>query len=192
MIRINLLPIRAARRKEEVKRQLTLFITGLVLILGVGLFIYQGKRSVLVEIETGNASLERQIVDLKKVIGEVDEYKAQQEQLEQKLGVIRTLKANKTGPVHMLDELALRIPEKLWLTSIDQIDSKATIEGISINNEVIATFMSRLEESQYFTEVYLVSIQAAKTEETTDLQLKDFRLTSVLTLPGIDDEGSIN
>ncbi len=46
MIRINLLPIRAARKKEEVKRQLTLFITGLVLLLGVGLFIYQGKRSV--------------------------------------------------------------------------------------------------------------------------------------------------
>jgi len=192
MIRINLLPIRAARKKEEVKRQLTLFITGLVLLLGVGLFIYQGKRSVLVEVETANSSLERQIVDLKKVIGEVDEYKAQQAQLEQKLGVIRALKANKTGPVHMLDELALRIPEKLWLTSVDQIDSKATIEGISINNEVIATFMSRLEESQYFTEVYLVSIQAAKSEEATDLQLKDFRLTSVLTLPGIDDEGSVN
>ncbi|MBJ94694.1 MAG: fimbrial protein [Rickettsiales bacterium] len=191
MIRINLLPIRAARKKEEVKRQLTLFVTGLVLILGVGLFFYQGKRSVLVEVEAGNRQLEAQIADLKRVIGEVDEYKAQQEQLEQKLGVIRKLKANKTGPVHMLDELALRIPEKLWLTSIEQMESKATIEGISINNEVIATFMSRLEESQYFTEVYLVSIQAAKTEDA-DLKLKDFRLTSVLTLPGISDEERVN
>lgn len=190
MIRINLLPIRAARKKEEVRRQLTLFVGGLVLILSTGLFIYQGKRSVLVEVETSNSKLERQIVDLKKVIGEVDEYKVQQEKLEQKLGVIRALKANKTGPVHMLDELALRIPEKLWLTSVDQIDSKATIEGISINNEVIATFMSRLEESQYFTEVYLVSIQAAKSE--TDLNLKDFRVTSVLTLPGLDDEEGVN
>ena len=191
MIRINLLPIRAARKKEEVKRQLTLFITGLVLLLGTGLFIYQSKRSVLVEVEEANSKLERQITDLKKVIGEVDEYKVQQEQLEQKLGVIRKLKANKTGPVHMLDELALRIPEKLWLTSVDQIDDKATIEGISINNEVIATFMSRLEESEYFTEVYLVSIQAAKTEDA-DLNLKDFRLTSVLTLPGLDDEDKFN
>ena len=190
MIRINLLPIRAAKKKEEVKRQLTLFITGLVLILGGGLFVYQGKKSVLDEVETVNRKLELEVENLKKVIGEVDEYKAQQEQLEKKLGVIRALKANKTGPVHMLDELALRIPEKLWLTSIDQVDTKATIEGISINNEVIATFMSRLEESKYFTEVYLVSIQAAKTEE--DLNLKDFRLTSVLTIPGLDDDGAVN
>jgi len=190
MIRINLLPIRAAKKKEEVKRQLTLFITGLVLILGAGLFVYQGKKSILTEVETVNSKLEREIADLKKVIGEVDEYKAQQERLEQKLGVIRALKANKTGPVHMLDELALRIPEKLWLTSIDQVDTKATIEGISVNNEVIATFMSRLEESDYFTEVYLVSIQAAKSDE--ELNLKDFRLTSVLTLPGLEDEDSVN
>ena len=46
--------------------------------------------------------------------------------------------------------------------------------------------MSRLEESKYFTEVYLVSIQAAKTEE--DLNLKDFRLTSVLTVPDSDND----
>jgi len=190
MIRINLLPIRAAKKKEEAKRQLILFISGLVLILGAGLSVYQTKKSVLNELEAANSKLEREIADLKKVIGEVDEYKAQQEKLEQKLQVIRTLKLNKTGPVHLLDELALRIPEKLWLTALDQIDKKATIEGISINNEVIATFMSRLEESKYFTEVYLVSIQAAKTNE--ELNLKDFRLTSVLTVPGVDDVEPVN
>jgi hypothetical protein len=115
-----------------------LFITGLVLILGAGLFIYRGKKSVLTEVETVNDKLEREIADLKKVIGEVDEYKALQERLEQKLGVIRRLKANKTLPGHMLDELALRVPNGLWITGLRQIDKKAVIEGISKNNEVLA------------------------------------------------------
>ena len=70
MIRINLLPIRAAKKKEEVKRQVTLFVTGLVLILGAGLFILQSKKSVLNEVETVNRKLEREIEDLKKVIKE--------------------------------------------------------------------------------------------------------------------------
>ena len=55
------------------------------------------------------------------------------------------------------------------------------MKGVSINNEVIATFMSSLEESDYFTEVYLVSIQR---EDQNDLSLKAFTVKSKLVVPG--------
>lgn len=181
MIRINLLPVRAARKKEEVQRQLLLFTIFLVLVLIVGVGVLQSNRSDLSSIQASNKQLEAEIADLKKIIGEVDEYKKQQALLEKKLEVIRKLKADKTGPVHMLDELALRIPEKLWLETIDESNQKVTLRGVSINNEVIATFMNKMEDSIYFSDVFLVSIQA---RDEGDLKLKEFTVTSKLSVPG--------
>jgi len=187
MIRINLLPVRAARKKEEVQRQLLVFTVFLLLIVGSGLAWWQATKSTLGDINDENKRLEEEIANLKKIIGEVDEYKAQQALLEKKLEVIRQLKANKTGPVHMLDQLALRIPEKLWLEEVAESAQKVTLRGVSINNEVIATFMNKMEESDYFKEVYLVSIQA---RAEADLKLKEFTITARLTVPGVNPEGT--
>ena len=181
MIRINLLPVRAARKKEAVQRHLVAFVAGLVMVLLVGFLMFQGKASELSDITDQNRLLTNEIEDLKKVIGEVDEYKTQEALLERKLGVIRALKANKTGPVHMLDELATRIPEKLWLTDLAEVEGRVQLRGMSINNEVIATFMNRLDESIYFREVYLVSIEQ---DEVEDLNLKAFTITSRMIVPG--------
>jgi type IV pilus assembly protein PilN len=160
MIRINLLPVRAAKKKEAVQRHLALFAIGLVLVLGAFLVMYKIKDNAL-------AGVEQQVL------------------LEKKLEVIRTLKANKIGPVHMLDQLATRIPEKLWLSTLQESSKKVTLKGVSINNEVIATFMSRMEESDYFAEVYLVSIQA---RPEGDLKLKEFTITSKLIIPSLEKD----
>ena len=181
MIRINLLPVRATRRKEAVQRHLAFFVIGLVVILLVGFVKYQKDAMVFRKVDSLNRELSTEIENLKKIIGEGDEYKQQEVLLEEKLGVIRTLKANKTGPVHMLDELATRIPEKLWLATLEETDQRMTLKGVAINNEVIATFMSRMDESDYFTEVYLVSIER---EEFDDLSLKSFTITAKLVVPG--------
>jgi len=179
MIRINLLPVRAARRREAVVRHLVLFAVGLGAIVFVGGIIYTADSSSLRDIQRANAALRSDIDDLKKVIGEVDEYKAEEQRLAQKLGVIEDLRDKKTGPVRMLDRVASDIPDKLWLTELDESDQKVTLKGVSINNEVIATFMSRLEDSNLFAEVYLVSIER---ETIDDLNLKRFTITSKLTV----------
>lgn len=179
MIRINLLPVRAARRREAVQRHLVLFVAGLVLLIGAGLLMYSSDSRRLGDVLRANDVLRTDIDDLKKIIGEVDEYKAEQRALEKKLGIIEDLRAKKTGPVRMLDRVASDIPDKLWLTELGEVDQKVTLKGVSINNEVIATFMSRLEDSPLFAEVYLVSIER---ESIDDLNLKRFTITSKLTV----------
>jgi type IV pilus assembly protein PilN len=185
MIKINLLPVRQKQKQEAIRRHLVLFVAGLLFVLGVGFATYTAKKSELQGVQDRNSKVEREIEDLKKIIGQVDEYKKQQEILKRKLEVIRRLRANKTGPVHMLDELATHIPEKLWLTNLTEDGGRISLEGVSINNEVIATFMGRLEDSAYFTEVYLVSIQRS---EIDGLKLKNFTITARMTLPGVSDE----
>ena len=177
MIRINLLPVRAAKRREAVQRHIVLFAAGLVAIIAVGLIFFQQEKSVLDGIAGQNNALTQEIEDLKKVIGEVDQYKEEQQKLEQKLDVIDELRDKKTGPVRMLDRIASDIPDKLWLTELEEVEAKVTLKGVSINNEVIATFMTRLEESKLFSEVYLVSIER---ESIDDLNFKRFTITSKL------------
>ena len=186
MIRINLLPVRAARRREAVQRGLMLFGAGLAALIAVGLFTYTADRGKLSEVRSANSALRNDIEALKKVIGEVDEFKAEEHRLAEKLGVIEDLRDKKTGPVRMLDRVASDIPDKLWLTELDEKDQKVTLKGVSINNEVIATFMSRLEDSNLFAEVYLVSIER---ETIDDLNLKRFTITSKLTVSEVRETG---
>lgn len=186
MIRINLLPVKHSKKEEAAQRFVALFLIGFAILLVVSGVLYTQHSSRLAELKATNQSIQTEITSLKKIIGEVEAYKQQKQVLKQKLDVIHTLKANKTGPVHMLDELATRIPDKLWLVAIEEVGGKLSIEGNSINNEVIATFMSRLEESDYFTEVYLVSIQA---EETDGFKLKEFTVTARLVVPGAGGQG---
>lgn len=187
MIRINLLPVRAARKREEVQRQLLVFTFFLIGVLAVGLIFLQTQRSELSQVQAENRQLEEEIANLKKIIGEIEIYNQQKAVLEKKLEIIAKLKANKTGPVHMLDELATRIPEKLWLETVEESGAKVSLRGVSINNEVIATFMNKLEESDYFGDVFLVSIQA---REEGDIKLKEFTVTARLTVPGTGAGGT--
>ena len=53
MIRINLLPLRAARKREAVQRHLVLFGIGLVAILLVGFASYQRGASELAHLHRG-------------------------------------------------------------------------------------------------------------------------------------------
>jgi type IV pilus assembly protein PilN len=186
MIRINLLPVRAARRREAVQRHLIVFAAGLVVLVGAGLFMYSSDSRQLGDVLRGNDVLRSDIEDLKKIIGEVDEYKAEERALAKKLGIIEDLRAKKTGPVRMLDRVANDIPDKLWLTELKEQDQKVTLKGVSINNEVIATFMGRLEDSPLFAEVYLVSIER---ESIDELNLKRFTITSKLTVTGRAEHG---
>jgi len=179
MIRINLLPVRAARRRDAAARHLLVFSVGLVCLITAGVVMYLSDSNKLSDVLRANDVLRSDIEDLKKIIGEVDEYKAEERALAKKLGIIEDLRAKKTGPVRMLDRVASDIPDKLWLTELEEKEQKVTLKGVSINNEVIATFMSRLEDSPLFAEVYLVSIER---ESIDDLNLKRFTITSKLTV----------
>lgn len=181
MIRINLLPVRGTRQRDAAIRQLVGAGLGLLSILLVCLFFYSSLSGEIDETARKNAEIDAEIQRLKSVIGQVEEFEKKKESLQKKLDIIQTLKAQKTGPVHMLDEIATNIPEKCWLTSLSELNRKVTLTGIAINNEVIADFISKLERSGYFDDVYLVSTQ--QKEDKDGLKLKEFQVTARMTTP---------
>ncbi len=179
MIKINLLPVRAARKKEATQRHLIFFGIGLVLVLLLCVVLFTATRKDVSALKKQNDQLQEEIDNLKMIIPEVEELEKTKQALEKKKEIIGNLRASKMGPVHMLDEIATRIPEKLWLTELTQEGDTLNLEGTAINNEVIATFMSNLEQSDYFGDVYLVTIKARKGGE----KLKDFEITAQTLTP---------
>jgi type IV pilus assembly protein PilN len=76
--------------------------------------------------------------------------------------------------VRVLDDLAMSLPGKLWLTSLKEKDGKMELKGIAMDNPTIAQFMTNLEKTGVIKNVELVVSQQL---ERKDLKLKEFTLT---------------
>jgi type IV pilus assembly protein PilN len=187
MIKINLLPVKASRRQDAVKRELVFAGLGLVGLLGVCtvLFVIVGAQAS--ELSAENAQLNKDIENLKAIVARVDEVDRLKQDLRTKLDVIAELKASKSGPVHMLDELSSATPEKLQLHLVSEKSRKLDIEGLAVSNEVISQFLSNLERSDWFRDVYLVGIDQV---EQDGYKLKSFNVTARAVIPSSKAEAA--
>lgn len=176
MIRINLLPFRATRQKENVQRQVTAFILGLVFVTIV-LYLVGGiwtkKISRLnTQIATINQELTRQTAAAK----EVDKIKKDLDALEKKTQVINNLKKSRREPIQMLEAMTgLVVEKRMWFTSFSDSDKTVKIKGIALDNKTVADFMTRLEGSGFFSNVNLDSTKQQTFRNT--LSLKSFEIT---------------
>ncbi|MBE9529609.1 MAG: fimbrial protein, partial [Proteobacteria bacterium] len=91
MIRINLLPVRAAKKKESVRFQYT--VAGLVtfLALAASLAVYFTARSEASVVAGQISSGQQELTQLKKKIGELSKIKKQKKVVEEKLKIIKNL-----------------------------------------------------------------------------------------------------
>jgi len=177
MVRINLLPVRVSKKKEAGQQQLILF--ALVLVFGI-IANYVWVTSRTSELDTRKKKLgttQSEIAQLDRIIGEVKNIKDQQGQLREKLDVLGQLKAGRTGPVHMLDELATLTPKRLWLLRLEERSGTVTFTGSASSIDEVSEFMSALRGSTHFRNVEL-----GKTTARTD---KGFRLVDFTLSAGV-------
>jgi type IV pilus assembly protein PilN len=144
MIRINLLPVRAAKKKEMGKQILILF-AAFIAAAGVGNYMwYSGRKA---EFDSNAAELARvkaQIADKEKVIGEVSKINDRKAEVEKKLAVLDNLRKGRSGPVKMMDALASAMPKKLWLKNFTEEKSGVKISGSAVSHDEVAEFMRGL------------------------------------------------
>ncbi len=155
MIRINLLPVRVSKKKTLGKQQLLLF--ALVIVLGfiVNFAWASSRASELKAREAKVKSLRDEIAQLDRIIGEVKDIKDQQAQLREKLDILQQLKANRSGPVRVLDALATVTPKRLWLSKMEERNGSVTWTGAASTIDDVSEFMTALKGSPYFANVEL-------------------------------------
>ena len=189
MIRINLLPVKAAQKKEKLKGQLFVLVLVLVVVAALcgSVYMYQLNRLQAAQAEIDQKRFE--ISKLMKTIGEVNQFKKRQQELRAKLDVMDQLEEARSGPVHLLDELYKAMPEKLWLTSFTESGGSAKIEGIGLNEETVARFMRNLDDSAYFSNVAL-QVTPQSVQEGNKFQKSSLVAKTQTKKPDVNVEGA--
>jgi type IV pilus assembly protein PilN len=174
MIRINLLPYREKEKQANIQSRNLLLAAPLLLVLLV-------LGSVYFYFSTGIGGLGKSIQEeeaklavLNKKAGEIEGFKRDKQEVEQKLAVIKSLESNRLYPVRMLDELNVLLPAKdLWLERINQTGNELRLEGIARNNDVVARFLKGLEKAGF---IQTVDLMGTKEKEVSGSKLQQFIL----------------
>jgi type IV pilus assembly protein PilN len=180
VIRINLLPVREARRKAGVRQQLMVLAAALIGAVVVSAGVHSWMLSSISSAKGRVAALEQQLEQYKPQQQQVEAFKKKKAEIEQKLAVIADLERQRSGPVHIMDELSDHIPDRVWLTELTADGGKIALGGMSLDNELVALFLTALNESPYFANVELESTELKLVES---LKLNTFRIRAALESP---------
>jgi len=178
MIKINLLPYREKEKKENLRRQIAILSGTLVLVLLIMLAVQLYFSMSISGMETKIRDADARLIVLNKKVGDIEGFKRDKKELEQKLGVINSLETNRLFPVRMLDELNLLVPAKeAWLEKVTQTGQDLRIEGMAKDNGTVARFMKSVEKAGFVQSVELV---VSREKEMAGVKLQQFILTCVM------------
>jgi type IV pilus assembly protein PilN len=169
MIRINLLPFRAARKKENIRRQVSIYFLSVIFLFALMGYFFFYLSSALNGLKAKQNDLNAELKNYEQVLKTIADLEKKIKEIKAKLAVIKELEKNKTGPVHLLEEISKAVPkEKLWLTSLKESKGNLELRGTAMDNETVALFMTNLENSNY--------IQAVELQSTRMRNLPEYKL----------------
>ena len=181
MLEINLLPVREARRKADLRQyMMQLFLMVLLVVGGIGL-VHSRIGDQVERAQARVKQMQHDIDQFKPQLDQVAAFKKRKGELEKKIDVIDGLDKARTGPVRVLNELSTRTPDRLWLTSLSTKGNTISLQGQSLDNELVALFLRSLGDSEYFENVDLDSTKLGA--QKGGLKLVTFRIRAEIVNP---------
>ena len=179
MIRINLLPFRAARSKENIRRQVSIFLLSLVLLMVFLVLINGYFGSKVRKLNDRLEALKVEVKTYEKKAQQVEVFKKQLAELKKKIDIVNQLKIHRKDPPLLLAALTeVIVPGRMQLSRFDLNNKTLRLDGTAMDNETIAVFMSRLERSKLFSGVRLSS---SRQSTMAGVEVKRFGITCTLS-----------
>jgi len=167
MIKVNLVGERPAKKSKQKKASipsapgavqaylfLALFAGGAV-VLCAALYWYQSAK--LARLDADIAAAQQRQRELQAIKVQVDALEAKRATFQRKVDLIEKLKAQQSGPVHLVDELSKSLPDFVWLKTLEQTGDVIKLNGQANGLTSVADFISALQRSGWFPAVDLVS-----------------------------------
>ena len=186
MIRINLLPHRAAKRAAK-KREFNFILLG-TLVAAAAIW-YVGKVILDENIADQKRRNDVLVAENKKLDAQIEEIKKLQDATSQLLArktVVETLQVNRAATVKLMDQLVRQLPDGVYLKAIKQTGNKTNLVGLAQSNARVSTLMRNLESSPYLQSAELVEIKAV-TERNQ--RLNEFSLN--ISTKGLEDPNAV-
>jgi type IV pilus assembly protein PilN len=191
MIKINLLEVEKERRAPKPGLAVgaaagpTTLIAALILGLTLGAFLihFFVKRSQLSALQKDVAQKRERKKELEPYIKRVDELERRRNELAKKNYAIEELRSQRTIPVHILDEVSRALPEYLWLSNINLKGAVLSIDGETLQEQAIPTFMKSLDASQFIGTPRMIETKQKTTTGIGGGQSTTFKISAAITNP---------
>lgn len=163
-IEINLLPAeyRVHKRTLKIPRSIVYPVLGLIILLfGAGsASVYMQNKADSLEDEI--ASIEREIQANKHIQAEINKLRADKKEVELKIRALERINVNREKWVRLMEVFSGSLPHYSWLISIREdvgSASKVSVEARTYSFHEVASYMSKLEQSEFITAVELTEIE---------------------------------
>lgn len=178
MIRINLLPHRAEKRRAKQIQFAALGVISVVLgALLVG-FVHVAIGTQISYQERRNEYLRQETAILDKQISEIKKLREQTQSLLARKNVVENLQSTRSDVVHLLDQMLRILPDGVYLKTLKQTGNKINLVGYAQSNARISTLMRAIEDSPWLESPALVEIHATS---AGGARVSEFTLTFRLT-----------
>jgi Tfp pilus assembly protein PilN len=203
MIEINLLPkdLQKKRFAFKLDKNIVMVLSGcigLLAVMAIYSFVFQVKRYADLEkqLQISKAETERYAPEIAKI----DEIAKKKEQILERMSSIEVLDRNREYWVTLMEDIAGRVPEYVWLVDIRQapvappssvapgqpaaapaqpaaaqqaaVSAKSSIEGYSFSLNALATFLVRLKKSDMLNNIEIASIKLQDIEKANAYNFK--------------------
>ncbi len=178
MIRVNLLPHRAEKRKARQIQFIAFSVISLVLGIVVVGIVHAAISSQISYQERRNEYLKEETAKLDKQIAEIRKLREQTESLMARKTVVENLQSTRSDVVHLMDQMLRILPDGVYLRSIKQTGNKINLIGYAQSNARVSTLMRAIEDSPWLDSPALVEIHATTANGT---RVSEFTLNFNLT-----------
>lgn len=178
MIRINLLPHRAEKRRARKVQFVALAIASGLLGVLVIAFVHGVLSAKIAYQERRNGYLKQEIVILDKQIEEIKKLREETNALLMRKNVVERLQSTRTDVVHLLDQMLRILPDGVYIKTLKQAGNTITMVGYAQSNARVSTLMRAIEDSPWLDSPALVEIHASTVNSG---RVSEYTLTFNLT-----------
>jgi type IV pilus assembly protein PilN len=198
MIRINLLKAEKKGKKTSKKRKLSPVMDAsagrdagldeasfrkaapsfppmaLIIILAVlaAAFLYFTQQRDLTREQDLLNQVNAQKNQLKDVVQKLNEFERRKQLHNNKINLILDLQSKQGTAVIILNELSQNLPQWVWLTEAKYQNKQLDLTGKALENNLIADYISNLENSDYIGSVELLSSSQKRDGSNTYFEFK--------------------
>ncbi len=176
MIRINLLPAagQADARAKAPGLSAALPLAALCAVIGALALVSVVQSARIRSLRTEVQSLEAEAQELAPLIRRIGDLTRDRELTLKRLGVVEALDHNRLVRVRLVDEIARRLPDHMWLTGFAEQGGAVAISGVTFSNLTVAELIHSLEQSVLYEQVDLVKAERGAIDGR-EVRLSDLR-----------------